>query len=90
VKKKAIIFVWLILLLGSTGTLAQAGSVRVYFSPRGGCTDAIISQINRAKSEILIQAYSFTSQAIARSLIQAKRRGVKIIAVLDRTTRTRK
>ena len=34
---------------------------QVYFSPRGGCTEAIVSQINKAKSEILVQASSFTS-----------------------------
>jgi phosphatidylserine/phosphatidylglycerophosphate/cardiolipin synthase-like enzyme len=89
-KKKALAFLWLTLLLGSTWTLAQAGSIRVYFSPNGGCTDAILSQINQAKTEILIQAYSFTSKPIARALIQAKKRGVKIIAVLDKSNRTRK
>jgi phosphatidylserine/phosphatidylglycerophosphate/cardiolipin synthase-like enzyme len=89
-KKKALVFLWLILLLGSTWTLAQAGSIRVYFSPNGGCTDAILRQINQAKTEILIQAYSFTSKPIARALIQAKKRGVKIIAVLDKSNRTRK
>jgi phosphatidylserine/phosphatidylglycerophosphate/cardiolipin synthase-like enzyme len=89
-KKKALVFLWLILFLGSTWTPAQAGSIRVYFSPNGGCTDAILSQINQAKTEILIQAYSFTSKPIARALIQAKKRGVKIIAVLDKSNRTRK
>jgi len=89
-KKKALAFLWLILFLGSTCTLAQAGSIRVYFSPNGGCTDAILSQINQAKTEILIQAYSFTSKPIARALVQAKKRGVKIIAVLDKSNRTRK
>ena len=34
---------------------------QVCFSPKGGCTEAIISQIVKAKSEILVQASSFTS-----------------------------
>jgi len=89
-KKKALAFLGLILFLGATCNLAQAGSIRVYFSPNGGCTDAILSQINQAKTEILLQAYSFTSQPIARALIQAKKRGVKIIAVLDKSNRTQK
>jgi phosphatidylserine/phosphatidylglycerophosphate/cardiolipin synthase-like enzyme len=89
-KKKALALLWLILLLGSTWTLAQAGSIRVYFSPHGGCTDAILSQINQAKTEILVQAYSFTSKPIARALIQAKKRGVKIIAILDKSNRTQR
>jgi phosphatidylserine/phosphatidylglycerophosphate/cardiolipin synthase-like enzyme len=89
-KKKALVFLWLILFLWSPCTLAQAGSIRVYFSPHGGCTDAILGQINQAKTEVLLQAYSFTSQPIARALIQAKKRGVKIIAVLDKSNRTQK
>ncbi|MGA9754584.1 MAG: phospholipase D family protein, partial [Desulfobaccales bacterium] len=64
-KKKALALLWLILFLGLTCGLAQAGSIRVYFSPHGGCTDAILGQINQAKTEILLQAYSFTSQPIA-------------------------
>jgi len=32
-------------------------SAQVYFSPDGGCTDAIVKEILRAKSEILLQAY---------------------------------
>ena len=89
-KKKALALLMLILFLGLTCDLAQAGSIKVYFSPQGGCTDAILSQINRAKTEILLQAYSFTSQPIARALIQAKKRGVKISAVLDKSNRTQK
>ena len=89
-KKKALYLLWLILLLGATCGLAQAGSIRVYFSPNGGCTDAIIREINQARSEILLQAYSFTSQPIAQALIRAQKRGVKISAVLDKSNRGQK
>ena len=68
-KKKVLIFLGIILWLGAGATLAQAGSIRVYFSPHGGCTDAILGQINRARKEILIQAYSFTSKPIAEFVI---------------------
>ena len=89
-KKKALPLLWLILFFGLTCGLAQAGSIRVFFSPRGGCTDAILSQINQAKTEILLQAYSFTSQPIAQALIRAHQRGVKISAVLDKSNRSQK
>jgi len=89
-QKKALPLLWLILFLGLTCSLAQAGSIRVYFSPRGGCTDAILSQINQAKTEILLQAYSFTSQPIAQALIRAHQRGVRISAVLDKSNRSQK
>jgi len=89
-KKKALPLLWLILFLGATCSLAQAGSIRVYFSPNGGCTDAILGQINQAKTEILIQAYSFTSQPIAQALIRAQKRGVRISALLDKSNQRRK
>jgi phosphatidylserine/phosphatidylglycerophosphate/cardiolipin synthase-like enzyme len=89
-KKKAVVLLWCILILGSICPLAQAGSIRVYFSPNGGCTDAILSEINQAKTEILLQAYSFTSKPIAQALIRAHQRGVKISAVLDKSNRTQK
>jgi phosphatidylserine/phosphatidylglycerophosphate/cardiolipin synthase-like enzyme len=89
-KKRALLLLWLILFLGATGGLAQAGSIRVYFSPHGGCTDAIVSEVSQAKSAILLQAYSFTSKPIAQALIRAHKRGVKISAVLDKSNRGRK
>ena len=53
---------------------------QVYFSPKGGCTEAIVKQIANAKSEILFQAYSFTSAPIAKALINAHKRGIKVLA----------
>ncbi len=88
--KRALACLVIVLVLGATGALARAAAIRVYFSPNGGCTDAILKQINGARSEILIQAYSFTSQPIARALLQAKRRGVRITAVLDKSNRSQK
>ncbi len=62
--------------------------VKVFFSPNGGCTEAIIEEITDAKSEILIQAYSFTSAPIAKALLEAHKRGVKVEAILDKSQRT--
>ena len=53
----------------------STGTVDVYFSPDGGTTNAIISELNNAKSEILVQAYSFTCAQIAKALIDAKKQG---------------
>jgi phosphatidylserine/phosphatidylglycerophosphate/cardiolipin synthase-like enzyme len=89
-KKKTLVLLWLTLCLWSAAALAQTGSIRIYFSPNGGCTDAILQQISRAKTEILIQAYSFTSKPIAQALLQAQKRGVAITAVLDKSNRTQK
>lgn len=58
--------------------------ITVYFSPHGGCTEAVVERINGARKSIDVQAYSFTSTAIARALAEAEARGVKVRAVLDR------
>lgn len=59
----------------------------VYFD---NCTDAIVQQIDAAKTVIHVQAYSFTSAPIARALIAAGRRSVKVIVILDASNRTQK
>jgi phosphatidylserine/phosphatidylglycerophosphate/cardiolipin synthase-like enzyme len=63
---------------------------QIYFSPKGGCTEAIINQIDNAKSEILVQAYSFTSAPIAKALTDAFKRGIKVQAILDKSQRSEK
>jgi phosphatidylserine/phosphatidylglycerophosphate/cardiolipin synthase-like enzyme len=63
-------------------------SISVYFSPRGGCTNAVVKTLNGAKSKILVQAYSFTSAPIAKALVDAKKRGVNVQAILDKSQKT--
>ena len=69
-------------------TLPKDTPVKVYFSPQGGCTDAIITEIDRSKTEILVQAYSFTSAPIAKALVVAHKKGVKVQAILDKSQRS--
>src|SRR5713101_7069262 len=64
--------------------------VAVSFSPNGGATDAVVHEVNAATHQILVQAYSFTSAPIAKALIDAHKRGVKILAVLDKSNETEK
>jgi phosphatidylserine/phosphatidylglycerophosphate/cardiolipin synthase-like enzyme len=68
--------------LSSSITLAQeqptTSTWQVYFSPHGGCTDAIIRELNKAKTTILVQDYSFTSAPIAKAPLNAHKRGVRI------------
>jgi phosphatidylserine/phosphatidylglycerophosphate/cardiolipin synthase-like enzyme len=67
-------------------TLRNA-SAKACFSPRGGCTETIIEEIEHAKSAILVQAYSFTSAPIAEALLDAHKRGVNVEAILDKSQR---
>jgi len=69
---------------------AQQGpqDLKAYFSPNGGCTQAVVEALNAAKKTILVQAYSFTSVPIAKALVEAKNRGVDVRVILDKSQRT--
>jgi len=64
--------------------------IRIYFSPNGGCTEAIVQELDQASSEIKVQAYSFTSRPIAKALADAHKRGVKVTVILDKSNATAK
>jgi phosphatidylserine/phosphatidylglycerophosphate/cardiolipin synthase-like enzyme len=64
--------------------------IDVYFSPKGGCTEAVVKELNAAQTSILVQAYSFTSVPIAKALVDAHKRGVDIQVILDKSQRTEK
>lgn len=63
---------------------------QVFFSPEDVCTGAIVKEINKAKSEILVQAYSFTSEEVAAALVEAHKRGVSVEIILDKSNRSAK
>jgi phosphatidylserine/phosphatidylglycerophosphate/cardiolipin synthase-like enzyme len=65
-------------------------SWQVYFPPRGGATSAIVQTLDKAKSSVLVQAYSFTSEPIAEALVRAHARGVEVQVLLDKSQRTQK
>ena len=64
--------------------------IEIYFSPRGGCTEAVVEEIDRAAEGILVQAYSFTSAPIAKALADAQGRGVAVEVILDESQETEK
>ena len=64
-------------------SLPLAARNGVYFSPHGGATAAIVAEIGRAKKDLRVAAYSFTSEKIALALIAAKARGVDVQVILD-------
>jgi len=64
--------------------------IAVYFAPNGGATAAVVREINAATQQILVQAYAFTLAPIAKTLVEAHKRGVTIRAVLDKSNETDK
>ena len=69
----------------SSSLILNHTPVQVCFSPGGGCTALIVHEIDAAKSEILVQAYSFTSAPIAAALVKAYKRGVIVKVILDKS-----
>jgi phosphatidylserine/phosphatidylglycerophosphate/cardiolipin synthase-like enzyme len=66
----------------------SSARVAVYFSPNGGTTEAVVHELNAAETQVWMQAYSFTSVPIAKALVEAHKRRVKILAVLDKSNET--
>lgn len=59
--------------------------VEVYFSPNGGCQAAIVRELMQAKSEVLVQAYSFTADPLTFALVELKKSGVIVDIILDKS-----
>ncbi|MBU9360534.1 phospholipase D family protein (plasmid) [Burkholderia multivorans] len=58
-------------------------TIQVGFSPDGSAEALVLDIIGRARYEIRVMAYSFTSPEIARALLKAKRSGVDVQLVVD-------
>ena len=68
-------------LLAFSYWIRKETQVTAHFSPRGGCAAAIVAELTAARSEILVQAYSFTCPEIAQALIAAVNRRVRVIVL---------
>jgi phosphatidylserine/phosphatidylglycerophosphate/cardiolipin synthase-like enzyme len=60
-----------------------SGSVEIAFTPGDAVDNLIIAAIDRAQTEILVHAYTFTHRRIAQALIDARRRGVQVAVIAD-------
>jgi phosphatidylserine/phosphatidylglycerophosphate/cardiolipin synthase-like enzyme len=69
---------------------APSATWQVYFSPRGGATEAVVQALENAKSSVFVQASSFTSIPIAEALVRAHQRGVRVQVLSDKSQRTHK
>jgi phosphatidylserine/phosphatidylglycerophosphate/cardiolipin synthase-like enzyme len=72
------------------GQPSSPGGMTVCFTPGGNCTDLIVKALSEAQASILVQAYSFTSAPIAKALLDAHKRGVRVEVILDQSQRTEK
>jgi phosphatidylserine/phosphatidylglycerophosphate/cardiolipin synthase-like enzyme len=63
---------------------AAAGTVEIAFTPGDAIDNLIVAAIDRAQTEVLVHAYTFTHRKIAQALINARRRGVAVAVLADR------
>jgi phosphatidylserine/phosphatidylglycerophosphate/cardiolipin synthase-like enzyme len=73
-----------------SAVVESAGAIEVYFSPKGGCTEAVVRELGKAQHQVLVQAYSFTSVPIAKALLNAHKRGLDVRVILDKSQETEK
>jgi len=48
-----------------SGQKTNPYNCEVHFLPNGGCMEAMIAKLNKARSAVFVQAYTFTSASIA-------------------------
>ncbi|MGO9115587.1 MAG: phospholipase D family protein [Thermoguttaceae bacterium] len=70
---------------GCNFTMGPLPPIDVYFSPKGGATEAVVQSLDAAKNTVFVQAYSFTSKEIAEALQAAHTRGVVVHIILDKS-----
>ncbi len=60
-----------------------SGTIEYAFSPEDDAAGLVERVIDTARSQVLVQAFSFTHQRIAAALIRAHRRGVDVQVIAD-------
>lgn len=70
------------LLAGST--LPAEGRIEVGFAPHDDVERLVMDQIDGARQAVYVQAYALTSRGIAKTLIAAAQRGIRVEVVADR------
>jgi phosphatidylserine/phosphatidylglycerophosphate/cardiolipin synthase-like enzyme len=61
----------------------QGVQILTYFSPDDGVQDALLKVISKADDSIVFMAYSFTSDKLAKALIDREEHGVTVTGVMD-------
>jgi len=63
--------------------VVDQGGVAVWFSPDGGCADAVIDAVRSSNKTLEIAAYHITHAGIAKAIVDANRRRVSVRVVMD-------
>lgn len=79
-------YVLMCLVMLSAACAKLTPAVNVCFSPGGNCISSIAAEIENAKTEIQIQAYSLSSKPIADAVVKAKEAGINVEIILDKSS----
>ncbi|MDR2876139.1 MAG: phospholipase D family protein [Methylobacillus sp.] len=63
---------------------ADNAHVVALFTPGDDIAGRIVQAIRQARKQVLVQAFSFTHDGIAKALIEARKRGVEVKLIADR------
>lgn len=69
--------------VAATGPVVAEGQVEVLFSPHDAIEPRLIALIDGARYSVHVQSFIFTRKSIAKALIAAHRRGVKVAVLVD-------
>jgi phosphatidylserine/phosphatidylglycerophosphate/cardiolipin synthase-like enzyme len=78
--RKIIVFVFLIIF---TDAAALFAAPQAYFSPNGNVKERIIERVKASADSIDVMCFQFTSRPLAKSLVAARERGVRVRVLLD-------
>lgn len=67
------------------GEIAKTTQVEVLCPPEDNCYGRIVQLIDTATQSIYVHAYQLTGQPIAAALLRAKKRGVQVCILADKT-----
>lgn len=83
---RSVFFLALLLPMGCAvqlPTAIPAQQIEIAFSPEAGAEALVLKMIGSARQSIRLAGYSFTSPAVVRGLMEAKRRGVDVKVLVD-------
>jgi phospholipase D len=64
----------------------SGSEIKILFCPEDNCEKNIITELNEAKKNISILAFSFTSEAIGKTLVELKEeRNINITTIFEKT-----
>ncbi len=69
--------------LDGQGVVHGTATIQYAFSPDGNAAKLVISAIDSARREVLVQAFSFTHGGIANALVRAHSRGANVQVIAD-------